>query len=147
MPEFERRASSPAATDDDRRACKIAKGSLQLLGAQIHDLTGDYWIAVLERYGVLPNYTLLDDAVTLDVGVTWIDPDTNEYMGEEPVTSAARGSRSPNSRPAPRSTRKASPHRIDAVDLGAGESNIHAWRCARNAGGRASPRPAREHRR
>ena len=39
LPEFERRASSPAATDDDRRAYKIAKGSLKLLGAQINSLT------------------------------------------------------------------------------------------------------------
>ena len=53
LPEFERRASSPAATDDDRRAYKIAKGSLKLLGAQINSLTRDYWISVLERYGVL----------------------------------------------------------------------------------------------
>ena len=55
MPEFERRASSPAATDDDLRDLRTAKGSLRLLGGQIHDLTDDYWISVLERYGVLPN--------------------------------------------------------------------------------------------
>lgn len=90
MDQFERRASSPAATDDDLRDLRTAKGSLRLLGGQIHDLTDDYWISVLERYGVLPNYTLLDDAVTLDVGVTWIDPDTNQYLGE--ATSYQRGS-------------------------------------------------------
>ena len=77
VPEFERRASSPAATDDDLRDLRAAKGSLRLLGGQIHDLTDDYWISVLERYGVLPNYTLLDDSVTLDVGVTWIDPEND----------------------------------------------------------------------
>lgn len=134
MPEFERRAASPAATDDDLRDLRTAKGSLRLLGGQIHDLTDDYWISVLERYGVLPNYTLLDDAVTLDVGVTWIDPDTNQYMGE--ATSYQRGSRVALTELAPGATFYAQglAARIDAVDLGAGESNIHTWRLCPQCG-------------
>ncbi|MBM7245183.1 DEAD/DEAH box helicase [Rhodococcus fascians] len=134
MDEFERRASSPAATDDDLRDLRTAKGSLRLLGGQIHDLTDDYWISVLERYGVLPNYTLLDDAVTLDVGVTWIDPDTNQYMGE--ATSYQRGSRIALTELAPGATFYAQglAARIDAVDLGAGESNIHTWRLCPQCG-------------
>jgi ATP-dependent helicase YprA (DUF1998 family) len=140
LPEFERRASSPAATDDDRRALKIAKGSRKLLGAQISSLTRDYWISVLERYGVLPNYTLLDDAVTLDVGVTWIDPDSNEYMGEE--VSYQRGSRVALTELAPGATFYAQglAVTIDAVDLGTGESNIHTWQvCPQCGWARISP--------
>ena len=134
LPEFERRASSPAATDDDRRAVKIAKGSRKLLGAQIISLTRDYWISVLERYGVLPNYTLLDDSVTLDVGVTWIDPDSNEYMGEE--LSYQRGSRVALTELAPGATFYAQglAVTIDAVDLGTGESNIHTWQVCPQCG-------------
>ena len=73
---------------------------------------------MLERYGVLPNYTLLDDAVTLDVGVTWIDPDSNEYMGEE--LSYQRGSRVALTELAPGATFYAQglAVTIDAVDLG-----------------------------
>jgi ATP-dependent helicase YprA (DUF1998 family) len=134
LPEFERRASSPAATDDDRRAFKMARGSRKLLGAQINSLTRDYWISVLERYGVLPNYTLLDDAVTLDVGVTWIDPDSNAYMGEQ--LSYQRGSRVALTELAPGATFYAQglAVTIDAVDLGAGESNIHAWQVCPRCG-------------
>ncbi|WP_062393382.1 DEAD/DEAH box helicase [Gordonia phthalatica] len=134
MPEFERRAASPAATDDDLRDLRTAKGSLRLLGGQIHDLTDDYWISVLERYGVLPNYTLLDDSVTLDVGVTWIDPDTSQYMGE--ATSYQRGSRVALTELAPGATFYAQglAARIDAVDLGAGESNIQTWRLCPQCG-------------
>ena len=134
LPEFERRASSPAATDDDRRALKIARGSRKLLGAQINSLTRDYWISVLERYGVLPNYTLLDDAVTLDVGVTWIDPDSNDYMGEQ--LSYQRGSRVALTELAPGATFYAQglAVTIDAVDLGTGESNIHAWQVCPQCG-------------
>ncbi|KRQ24205.1 DEAD/DEAH box helicase [Mycobacteroides sp. H001] len=134
LSEFERRAFSPAATDDDKRALKTARGSRKLLGAQINSLTRDYWIAVLERYGVLPNYTLLDDAVTLDVGVTWIDPDSNEYMGEE--FSYQRGSRVALTELAPGATFYAQglAVTIDAVDLGSGESNIHAWQVCPQCG-------------
>ncbi|MFV8301004.1 DEAD/DEAH box helicase [Mycolicibacterium fortuitum] len=147
LPEYERRAASPAATDDDRRAFKIAKGSLKLLGAQINTQTRDYWISVLERYGVLPNYTLLDDAVTLDVGVTWIDPDSNDYMGEQ--LSYQRGSRVALTELAPGATFYAQglAVTIDAVDLGSGESNIHAWQVCPQCGwvrtgpSAASPEP------
>jgi ATP-dependent helicase YprA (DUF1998 family) len=134
LPEFERRASSPAATDDDKRALRIAKGSRKLLGAQINSLTRDYWISVLERYGVLPNYTLLDDSVTLDVGVTWIDPDTNTYMGES--LSYQRGSRVALTELAPGATFYAQglAVTIDAVDLGTGESNIHCWQLCPQCG-------------
>ncbi|AMO59909.1 helicase [Mycolicibacterium phlei] len=134
LPEFERRATSPAATDDDRRAFKIAKGTRKLLGAQITSLTRDYWISVLERYGVLPNYTLLDDSVTLDVGVTWIDPDTNDYMGEQ--LSYQRGSRVALTELAPGATFYAQglAVTIDAVDLGAGESNIRVWQVCPQCG-------------
>jgi ATP-dependent helicase YprA (DUF1998 family) len=143
LPEFERRATSPAATDDDRRAFKVAKGSRKLLGAQIISLTRDYWISVLERYGVLPNYTLLDDAVTLDVGVTWIDPDSNDYMGEQ--LSYQRGSRVALTELAPGATFYAQglAVTIDAVDLGTGESNIHAWQLCPQCGWvRTSPSAA-----
>ena len=134
LPDFERRASSPAATDDDKRALRIAKGSRKLLGAQINSLTRDYWISVLERYGVLPNYTLLDDSVTLDVGVTWIDPDSNAYMGEE--LSYRRGSRVALTELAPGATFYAQglAVTIDAVDLGTGESNIHSWQVCPQCG-------------
>ncbi|TSE01841.1 DEAD/DEAH box helicase [Skermania sp. ID1734] len=134
MPEFEKRAQSPAATDDDKRDLRLAQGSLRLLGGQIHDLTNDYWISVLERYGVLPNYTLLDDSVTLDVGITWIDPDTNQYMGE--ATSYRRGSRVALTELAPGATFYAQglAAKIDAIDLGAGESNIQTWRLCPQCG-------------
>ena len=142
LPEFERRAASPAATDDDRRALRVAKGSHKLLGGQINSLTRDYWISVLERYGVLPNYTLLDDSVTLDVGVTWIDPDTNQYMGEE--LSYQRGSRVALTELAPGATfyARGLAVTIDAVDLGTGESNIHSWQLCPQCGWAGISQPA-----
>ncbi|OBH19691.1 DEAD/DEAH box helicase [Mycolicibacter sinensis] len=134
LPEFERRAESPAATDDDRRALRIAKGSRKLLGKQITSITTDYWIAVLERYGVLPNYTLLDDSVTLDAGVTWMDPDSGAYQGDS--LSYQRGSRVALTELAPGATFYAQglAVTIDAVDLGTGESNIYSWQLCPQCG-------------
>jgi ATP-dependent helicase YprA (DUF1998 family) len=134
LPEFERRAASPAATDDDRRALRIAKGSRKLLSKQIMSITTDYWIAVLERYGVLPNYTLLDDSVTLDVGVTWVDPDSGDYLGDS--LSYQRGSRVALTELAPGATFYAQglAVTIDAVDLGTGESNIQSWQLCPQCG-------------
>jgi ATP-dependent helicase YprA (DUF1998 family) len=134
LPEFERRADSPAATDDDRRALRIAKGSRKLLAKQITSITTDYWIAVLERYGVLPNYTLLDDSVTLDVGVTWVDPDSGDFLGDS--LSYQRGSRVALTELAPGATFYAQglAVTIDAVDLGTGESNIHSWQLCPQCG-------------
>ncbi|MFD3593185.1 DEAD/DEAH box helicase [Nocardia sp. NPDC058640] len=134
IPEFEQRANSPAATDDDKRDLRTARGTLRLLSKTINDLTTEHWVGVLERYGVLPNYTLLDDAVSLDVGITWIDPDTNEYA--EDTASYQRGSRVALTELAPGATFYAQglAVEIDAVDLGAGESAIHTWRMCPSCG-------------
>lgn len=134
LPEFEQRANSPAATDDDKRDLRTARGTLKLLSRSINDLTNEHWVGVLERYGVLPNYTLLDDAVTLDVGITWIDPDTNNYA--EDSASYRRGSRVALTELAPGATFYAQglAVEIDAVDLGAGESAIHTWRVCPSCG-------------
>ncbi len=134
IPELEQKASSPAATDDDRRALRTAHGSRKLLGAQIRSITDSYWISVLEAYGVLPNYTLLDDSVTLDVGVSWIDPDSSAYMGES--MSYQRGSRVALTELAPGATFYAQglAVKIDAVDLGTGESNVQTWQVCPQCG-------------
>ena len=104
----------------------------------------EYWISVLERYGVLPNYTLLDDAVTLDVGVTWIDPDTNEYFGDERQLSARLAGRAHRTRarrdvlrPGPRrdDRRRRPGHRASRISM--------PGRSARSAVGREPARPRR----
>ncbi|MGW4535411.1 DEAD/DEAH box helicase [Nocardia sp. NPDC004340] len=134
IPELEKRANSPAATDDDRRDLRTARGTLRLIGGHIRDLTTEHWVGVLERYGVLPNYTLLDDSVTLDVGITWIDPDTNQYDGD--TATYQRGSRVALTELAPGTTFYAQglAVEVDAVDLGPGESSIHTWRMCPNCG-------------
>lgn len=134
LPEFEKRANSPAATDEDRRELRTARGTLRILGKHIKELTLEHWVGVLERYGVLPNYTLLDDSVTLDVGITWIDPDTNQYDGS--THSYQRGARVALTELAPGATFYAQGMavQIDAVDLGPGGANIRTWQMCPQCG-------------
>ena len=124
LPELERIAELPAASDDDRRAVRSARATLALTGKQLQHLQGKYWIAVLEEFGILPNYTLLDDGVQLDVALTWIDPDTQEFRSEP--ASYRRSSANALREFAPGSTFYARGLEIvvDAVDLGTDDSAI-----------------------
>ena len=120
---------------------------------------------MLEEFGILPNYTLLDDMVTLDVAVTWIDPETQEFRSEP--ASFARSSANALREFAPGATFYARGLEIliDAVDLGPDDSAIQvddvlpelrvrarperAWarapprpRCARAAAAPGCPAPS-----
>ena len=134
LPDFEKRATSPAATDEDRRELRTARGTLRILSKHIKELTLEHWVGVLERYGILPNYTLLDDSVTLDVGITWIDPDTNKYDGS--TYSYQRGARVALTELAPGATFYAQglAVQVDAVDLGPGGANIRTWQMCPECG-------------
>ncbi|MDU1587788.1 MAG: DEAD/DEAH box helicase [Cutibacterium avidum] len=83
LPELLKRAEGPVATDEDREALRTAKAALRLISRQEDALDSQYWIGALERQGLLPNYTLLDDSVTLDVTMSWLEPDTGEYQHDE----------------------------------------------------------------
>jgi len=127
QPELEVRAASPAATDEDTRALRSVISARRLANAQLAHLRGEYWIGVLEEYGVLPNYTLLGDSVVLDVGITWTNPDTQEFESEP--AQIARSSATAIREFAPGSTFYARGLEIviDAVDLGLDGSAIRPW--------------------
>jgi ATP-dependent helicase YprA (DUF1998 family) len=134
LPDLIRIEASPAASDDDRRALRSARAALAMTRKESQRLTGEYWIAVLEEFGVLPNYTLLDDMVTLDVSVTWIDPETQEYHSEP--ESFLRSSANALREFAPGATFYARGLEIlvDAVDLGPDDSAIRAMAFCPNCG-------------
>ena len=91
---------------------------------ELQRLQGQYWIAVLEEFGILPNYTLLDDSVTLEVTLTWIDTETQEYRSEP--ARYRRSSANALREFAPGATFYARGLEIlvDAVDLGPDDSAI-----------------------
>jgi ATP-dependent helicase YprA (DUF1998 family) len=134
LPELMRIADSPAASDDDRRALRSARAALAMTRKESQRLTGEYWIGVLEEFGILPNYTLLDDMVALDVSVTWIDPETQEFQSEQ--SSIARSSANALREFAPGATFYAMSLEIliDAVDLGPDDSAIRSMAFCPNCG-------------
>ncbi|MFC0432562.1 DEAD/DEAH box helicase [Kutzneria buriramensis] len=127
LPDLEARVASPAVTDDDRQALRSAKATGKLTASQLSHLRSTYWISVLEEYGLLPNYTLLDDSVTLDVGLSWTDPDTGVY--EYGAAQFQRGSAHALREFAPGATFYARGWEItiDAVDLGLDGASIRTW--------------------
>ena len=127
LPELLRAAELPVATDDDKQAHRSAEASLRLTRGQRADLQGQYWIAVLERAGIFPNYTLLDDGVTLDVGLSWLDPDSGSY--ETQTYAYRRNARRALGEFAPGATFYAGGHqvRINAIDLGNRGEAVRAW--------------------
>ncbi|VEI51279.1 DEAD/DEAH box helicase [Kocuria rosea] len=121
-------AGRPTATEEDVRALRSAEAALRLVRVQLSEQeTTDYWISAMERYGLLPNYTLVDDSVSLDVGVSWRDPDNLEFQSDR--YEYRRGASSALTELAPGSTFYAQGLEvlIDAVDLGPERSRVLRW--------------------
>nr|WP_244960779.1 DEAD/DEAH box helicase [Pseudoclavibacter chungangensis] len=127
LDELQTKAEHPAATTDDHRAFRSAKASYAIVAKQQDTLRTDHWVGALERAGILPNYTLLDDRVRLDVGLSWIDPDTQEYETRE--ASYERGASIAITELAPGNVFYAQgvEIEIDAVELGRAGSAVRSW--------------------
>jgi ATP-dependent helicase YprA (DUF1998 family) len=127
LPELEARAQSPAATDDDKRALRSAHATRALTAGELGHLQGEYWIGVLEEYGLLPNYTLLDDSATLDVGLSWIDPDTSRYHSDSARFQRASAQAIREFAPGATFYARGWEIDIDAIDLGPNGAAIRPW--------------------
>ena len=100
------------------------RGQRASVGRLLRDMRDEYALKGLERLGVLPNYTLLDDTATLDVTM-WSKDDAGEYDVEH----------SQYSRPgalairefAPGNSFYASGHRhvVDALEIGGADQPLH----------------------
>ncbi|GAB2622919.1 DEAD/DEAH box helicase [Pseudactinotalea suaedae] len=127
IPELQQLAESPAASSEDKDNLRTARAAYGLGGKQLSELRGEYWVSTLEEFGLLPNYTLLDDSVTLEVSLSWIDPETQEYR-DEPIV-VERGSAQALRDFAPGATFYARGYaiEIDAVELG--PDSVRTWIC------------------
>ncbi|HZL02482.1 MAG TPA: helicase-related protein, partial [Cellulomonas sp.] len=127
MPELLAKVESPAKTDDDELALRSARAARRLTLGQLHDLTDEYWIGVLEEHGLLPNYTLLDDAVTLDVGLSWVDPDSGEFQTDHASFRRAAGQAIRELAPGATFYARGWQIAVDVVDLGVDGSAVRPW--------------------
>lgn len=127
LPDLQQRAESPAADQPAQRAYATALAALHGTRKQLADTNSEYWIAALEAHGLLPNYTLLDDRVTLDVAISWIDPEDDGYKQDH--TRLDRPSARALHEFAPGSTFYSRGYEIaiDAVDVGRDAADVRTW--------------------
>lgn len=127
LEELEKAANHPAATEDAKSDYRSALATLRLVKRLLGDLRDDPWVGALERFGMLPNYTLFDDSVRLDVSLSWIDPDSGQF--EHEGVSYERGAGIAISELAPGAVfyAQATEITVDAIDLGIGGEAVRSW--------------------
>jgi len=134
LPELRKKADHPAAEDNDKIDYRAALSAQRGITRQIADTRNEHWVGALEALGLLPNYTLLDDSVRLDVALSWYDPDTNAYETE--TSSYERGASTAIRELAPGAVFYAHglEMTVDAVELGADGGSIHEWQLCPSCG-------------
>ena len=127
LPALLQAAGVAAASEDDKRSLQTAQAALKLVQARLGDLTGEYWIAAMEEFGLLPNYTLLGDSATLDVSISWYDPEQGTY--ESQPTDVQRPTSQALREFAPGATfyAKGLQIEVDAIDLGTDADGIRVF--------------------
>lgn len=129
------RKAEDIAINKDRDPAVLAARSLyrsalaqdKRLRAEFGAMNGEYWISALESYGLFPNYTLLDDQVTLGVGISWINEENGRFDGDS--QEFVRGAATAIHELAPGATFYANGMaiRVDAVDLGPNRRELQYW--------------------
>lgn len=116
------------------RDLRSAEAQERRLRAEIAEASAQYWISAIEQYGLFPNYTLVGDSVTLDVGVSYRDDETGLFKADS--ESFARGAGVAIQELAPGSTfyAKGMEIKVDAVDLGANQREIQHWQICPQCG-------------
>lgn len=134
IPELEVRAKSPSASSEDKQASRSAAANRRHVVSQIATQRDQHWISAMEEYGLFPNYTLMDDSVTLDAQLSFMNPETQDYETEE--LEVGRSSAIALQDFAPGNTFYTHGYgiAIDAVDLGRDNENIHQWACCAQCG-------------
>ncbi len=110
------------------------RGQRASVGKLLGDMRGEYSLIGLERLGVLPNYTLIDDATTLDVTM-WAKDDAGKY--EVKHYEYARPGALAISEFAPGNSFYAAGHRhvVDALEIGSAAQKLHdEWRLCPDCG-------------
>ena len=115
--------------EDLEREKRSVKAALKRTKRDLHELAlRERWISALERYGLLPNFTLIDDSVELAVAISYLNPTTMEFMPES--FEVERGVSSALQELAPGATfyARGIAATIDSVEMGFDGQNIEQWR-------------------
>ncbi|MGP5592169.1 DEAD/DEAH box helicase [Corynebacterium flavescens] len=124
----ERRAAAAIEDDDTKNQLDSTQAALRFTRKQLKDHAEEYWISALERYGLLPNFTLLDDSVEFHLSVSSFNVEVQKF--ETKVFDYSRGISSALTELAPGNTFyvQGVGAEVDSVELGAEHSAITQWR-------------------
>ena len=126
---LDKQKDAPGADEDTLAQARSTRAALRFIRKQLSEtVNGEYWIAAMERYGLLPNFTLLDDSVKLELSVSYMKPGTLEFDTQR--FDYSRGISSALFELAPGATFYAQgiAATIDSVELGADGSSVEQWR-------------------
>ena len=130
LPDLEARADD---SDDDAHALRETQAEIRFLGGVLGGAKAEYWIAALERLGLFPNYSLLDDSVQLDVTMSWID-EQDGYQTEQSDYTRGRSQALSDFAPGATFYVRGLQVGIDAVDIGHQASAIRTVRLCPDCG-------------
>lgn len=127
--ELATRRSAMAIEDDDlKNQYDTTEAARWFTQKQLNNLKDEHWVAALERYGLLPNFTLLDDAVEFHLSVSSF----NEELGgfETEALEYTRGISSALVELAPGNTFyvQGVAAKVDSVEIGRDASAVTQWR-------------------
>lgn len=131
LDDLEKAAADGGGTFDEEmeqqlRSTRAAWGFLtKQLRKEFED---EYWIAALERWGLLPNFTLLDESVEFHLSISRTDADTGQI--ETSAREYSRGISSALFELAPDATFyvQGIAATVDSVELGPEKSAVQTWR-------------------
>ncbi|CAM4394913.1 MULTISPECIES: DEAD/DEAH box helicase [Corynebacterium] len=115
--------------EDLEREKRSVSAALKRTQRDLHELAlRERWVSALERYGLLPNFTLIDDSVELAVAISYLNPTTMEFMPES--FEVQRGVSSALQELAPGATfyARGIAATIDSVEMGFDGQNVEQWR-------------------
>lgn len=127
--DLENRVRLTATEDDElKNQFDATRASLGFVRKQLGDHADEYWISALERFGLLPNFTLLDDAVEFNLSVTSFNEEVQKFETEN--YSYSRGVSSALTELAPGNTFyvQGIGAQVDSVELGEHHSALTQWR-------------------
>lgn len=127
--ELKGRVETSAVEDEElKNQYDATVASQRFVRKQLADHSDEYWISALERFGLLPNFTLLDDAVEFDLAVSSFNEEVQKFETE--TYSYSRGVSSALTELAPGNTFyvQGVGAQVDSVELGEHHSALTQWR-------------------
>ncbi|OFK70254.1 DEAD/DEAH box helicase [Corynebacterium sp. HMSC074A09] len=127
--ELKARVEASAVEDEElKNQYDATVASQRFVRKQLEDHADEYWISALERFGLLPNFTLLDDAVEFNLAVSSFNEEVQKFETE--TYSYSRGVSSALTELAPGNTFyvQGVGAKVDSVELGEHHSALTQWR-------------------